>query len=318
LSREIFIARYEKSWRELDLLLDDLEKKRPTADAHLLPELYRQACHQLALTRQRLYGHDLERELAVRVRRGHQLIYRQSRLRFSELLRVLAIDFPRQVRRERGLFWIAFASFFVPFLGLFQGVLLDPELAYAVLDPEQASEYRQMYEPAEVDERGLSGDVLMFGHYIYNNVSIAFRSFAGGIFLGIGALLVSIYNGIAIGTVGGFLVGEGLGPQFWPFVAGHSSLELVGLVISCMAGLKIGLTLVIPGRKPRLEALLDAARDSMPLVWGMTAMIMAAAVVEAFWSASQFLPAGLKIATGLVGWALLALFFLFAGRSHGS
>jgi uncharacterized membrane protein SpoIIM required for sporulation len=318
LSREVFIARYEQSWRELDAVLDDLEKKRSAADAHRLPELYRQACHQLALTRQRLYGHDLERELALRVRRGHQLIYRQSRLRFSDFLRVLVVDFPRQVRRERALFWIAFASFFVPLFGLFQGVLLDPELAFAVLDPESASEYRQMYEPVEVDERGLSGDVLMFGHYIQNNVSIAFRSFAGGIFLGIGALFVSIYNGVAIGTVGGFLVGEGLGGQFWPFVAGHSSLELLGLVISCMAGLKIGLTLVLPGRKRRLDALFDAARDSVPLLWGMTAMIMAAAVVEAFWSSSRFLPAGLKISVGLLGWAALALFFLLAGRRHGS
>ena len=43
-------------------------------------------------------------------------------------------------------------------------------------------------------------DWAMFGHYIQNNVGIAFQCFAGGLFFGIGSLVVLGYNGVLAGA----------------------------------------------------------------------------------------------------------------------
>jgi hypothetical protein len=47
----------------------------------------------------------------------------------------------------------------------------------------------------------VDSDVLMFGYYIHNNVSIAFRTFAGGILGGVGSIFFLIYNGLIVGAV---------------------------------------------------------------------------------------------------------------------
>ena len=43
--------------------------------------------------------------------------------------------------------------------------------------------------------------------------------------------------------------------SFWSFVAGHSSFELLGMIVSGMAGMRLGLALLRPGRLPRVRAL---------------------------------------------------------------
>ena len=45
----------------------------------------------------------------------------------------------------------------------------------------------------------------MFGFYVMNNVGIGFRSFAGGIFLGLGSALILVFNGLFIGAAAGHL-----------------------------------------------------------------------------------------------------------------
>ncbi len=187
----------------------------------------------------------------------------------------------------------------------------DPDLTYTVIDPMTAAEYREMYRPAppqsgEEGTRLLETDMLAFGHYIHNNISIAFRTFAAGVFAGIGAILLTLYNGVALGAIFGFLISEGLGPQLWPFVAGHSAPELISLVISGVAGLKVGLALIAPGRLSRGHALAEATRQAAPILAGAAALMLLAAFIEAFWSASAHIPVPVKLVVGVLNWLLLS------------
>ena len=58
-------------------------------------------------------------------------------------------------------------------------------------------------------------DWAMFGHYIRNNIGIAFQCFAGGLFFGIGSLFVLAFNGALAGSVAGYLTWRGLGENFY-------------------------------------------------------------------------------------------------------
>ena len=117
----------------------------------------------------------------------------------------------------------------------------------------------------------------------------------------------------AVGAAAGY-VNHACNPEsFWTFVAGHSSFELLGMVVSGMAGMKLGMAVLQPGRLPRGRALVEASKQALPLIYGAALLTTLAAVVEGFWSA-QGLPSSLKYAVGVLGWVLHMGYFLCAGR----
>lgn len=320
MSREIFEERHQADWRRLEAQLRELESGIRRGNENF-PALYRRVCYHLALARHRLYGHDLERRLNSLVQRSHELLYGPIHPRAGQVVELLTGEFPRALRREGKIFLFALLLFFGSFAAMCILVQADPDVAYTVIDPMTAAEYREMYQPAAPqaeEDRGFSNDVMAFGHYVHNNISIAFRTFAGGVFAGIGAIAFNLYNGVALGTVFGFLISEGLGPQLWPFVAGHSAPELTSLVLSGVAGLKLGLALIAPGRRRRGQALAEATREAAPILAGATALMLLAAFIEAFWSASVFVPVPVKLAVGVLNWVLLGLFLAFGGRRRES
>ncbi len=124
------------------------------------------------------------------------------------------------------------------------GVLVHfkPNLIFSLLDPYAVFILEVMYsEDAEsigrLREAGT--DWYMFGHYIRNNISIAFQCFAGGILFGIGSLFFLSFNGVFIGAVAGYLTERGLGENFYSFVATHSAFELTAIVLAGAAGLRL-------------------------------------------------------------------------------
>lgn len=321
MSREIFESRHDPEWRRLESQLRELEKGQPAASENL-PGLYRRVCYHLALARHRLYGHDLERRLNGLVQRSHELLYGPIHPRASQIFSLLAYEFPRALRREGKVFLFSLLLFFGSLLSVFVIVQADPDLTYTILDPMTAAEFREMYQPAppqaKAEERGFETDTLAFGHYIHNNISIAFRTFAAGVFAGVGAILLLLFNGVALGATAGFLVSEGLGAQLWPFVAGHSAPELVSLVISSVAGLKLGLALIAPGRLSRGHALAEATREASPILAGAAALMLLAAFIEAYWSASTLVPVPVKLVAGVLNWVLLFAFLAFGGGRRES
>jgi uncharacterized membrane protein SpoIIM required for sporulation len=157
----------------------------------------------------------------------------------------------------------------------------------------------------------------MFGFYIYNNISVGFRTFAGGIAAGIGTLLLLLFNGVVIGGVAGHLTRLGYHDTFWPFVAGHGSFELTAIVICGAAGLVIGHAVIAPGQLPRVQALKQSALRAVALVMGAAFMLLLAAFIEAFWSSS---PAAREVKYTMAGvlWLVVILYLTFAGRGrHG-
>jgi uncharacterized membrane protein SpoIIM required for sporulation len=159
---------------------------------------------------------------------------------------------------------------------------------------------------------------MMFGFYIWNNVRIGFQTFAGGLLFGVGSIWFLAANGVVIGAVAGYLTQIGYDQTFWSFVAGHSSFELLAIVLSGAAGLRLGLAVVAPGNISRKAALVAAAKPAVRMMYGAALMFLAAAFVEAFWSPLTEVPYRVKIAVGVAGWLALLAYFAFAGRASAT
>lgn len=329
MSPQEFMRRHEADWQALETLLAEpppasrAEARRQAAERAeaeaTLPERYRQTCQQLALARERHYPPALVERLNALVVQAHHRLY-QSRTPFAAAAsEFLLRGFPQLVRRHAALFWLASLLFYGSLGAMITAIWFQPALVYSVLDAEQVHMYEHMYDPARRVvgfERDDASDFMMFGHYIQNNIGIGFKTFAGGIFAGVGSLAIVLSNGIVIGAVAGHLTRLGYTDTFWSFVIGHGAFELTAIVICAMAGFLLGAALIAPGQHTRGAALRANARPAVQLVYGATVFLFIAAVIEAFWSSSAALPLAVKYGVGAFFWLLVAAYLLLAGRQR--
>lgn len=307
-------------WRTYTELLDGLERGKPEG-VEQLPGMFRGLCQELALAQYRMRGLALIESLNALVIRGYKHLYRQRGAGFGEMVGFFARTFPSAVRAEWRLFWLCSALFWLPFVLMMVAARADLAWVQAILGDEGMVNLERMYggdtgSQVEHLRSEYGSNFMMFGHYISNNVAIDFRIFSGGILAGIGTIFFLVFNGVAIGASAGYVQVAGNPESFWTFVAGHSSAELLGMVVAGMAGMRLGLGVLRPGRLARGKALAQAARRALPLLYGAAAMTVLAAFIEGFWSAQQ-LPAVLKYSVGIVLWLAWAGYFLWVGRRRG-
>jgi uncharacterized membrane protein SpoIIM required for sporulation len=313
-----FETTHAAQWQAFEKFLDGASP--PPFEPGEMPARYRKLCQGLALATDRQYSPELIDRLNRLVLRGHHALYRNRRRESQQVLEFVLAGFPRLVREEWRLAAAAAVLFFGPLVALIAVLQQFPEFVHYLLEPEQIAGFHAMYDPASprIGMREADTSLMAFGYYIWNNVRIGFQTFAGGLAAGVGSVWFLAANGVVIGAVAGYLTHIGYGETFWSFVAGHSSLELLAIVISGAAGLRLGLAVIAPGNVSRRSALVAAAKPAVRLMYGAALMFVAAAFVEAFWSPFTAVPWNAKVAAGVGGWLLLALYFLLAGRSRAA
>lgn len=314
MKQQQFEAQNQPLWDQIAAIIDGSDGASVN-----LPPRYRRLCQCLALARQRGYSPALTDYLQQMVSDCHRLMYGATVARPNTLVQWMLIDFPQRVRAE----WRLLVAVCIAFFGVGGAVGLlvwfDPSLAYSFSSPEELAKYRAMYAPDKlrVGRGGSEGDFQMFGHYIWNNISIDFRTFAMGILGAIPAVFIMAYNGLMIGVVGSWLSQDPATTHtFWSFVVTHASFEVVGMLLSGVAGMKLGLALIRPGRLTRGLALQQASQYMFPVLVGAALMTFLAAFIEAFWSASPAVPVMVKYIVGGLCWLSIIIFFMFAGRGR--
>ncbi|MDH5435079.1 MAG: stage II sporulation protein M, partial [Gammaproteobacteria bacterium] len=185
-----FENRYQQTWDAFAQKLDQVEsiKRRKSVlnnDLKRYDEDYRTLCYCLSLARERQYSPYLIKRLEKLVFRGHQVFYQRKIGIFYQIYRFILFGFPAAVRKQSKFIWIATGIFYLPALIIFALVLLFPELVYSIVEPGQVAEIESMYDPGldkigRGRDRASDTDFAMFGHYVWNNIGIAFREFAGG------------------------------------------------------------------------------------------------------------------------------------------
>jgi uncharacterized membrane protein SpoIIM required for sporulation len=328
MKQEDFLARHAGEWQALEAWLDARgtanpgTRKRPDQapfDDLEFPARYRRACQHLALARRRGYSPLVLDPLANLVRRGHTVLYRAPTPRLWKVLEFVGSGYPRLVRRHGRFMAIAALLLFVPFFTMIALLQVYPELALSVMDAGDLAVMERMYDPADPQHalgRESGTNLQMFGVYIFNNISIGFRTFASGLLACVGAIFVLLFNGLYFGTVAGHLTQVGHGWPFWRFVSGHSGPELTAIVLAGGAGLRVGWALLAPGRLSRARALREAGLDGARIVLGVFLLLVVAAFVEAYWSSIGWMPTWVKFGVGGLGWLLILYWLLRGGRGQ--
>ena len=318
-----FETLYQPEWDELEAELREIHKggllkdDAAAIDGERVASLYRRACEHLALARARAYPRYLLDRLEKLTSDAHQVIYQHRDYGFARIRRAALYDFPRAVRAHASYVWVSTALFVIPMLLVGWVVYQNPDLILSVVDFQTAAQYEEMYSDDNATigaMRDADSDWTMFGFYIRNNISVAFRLFAGGLIAGVGSIFFILLNGVHVGAIAGYLTERGLASTFYSFVATHGAFELTAFFLAGGAGLRLGHSLIAPGRNTRRQSLVLAARETMIIIYGVVVMLLIAAAIEAFWSSARWLPLPLKYSVAGVCWFSVIAYFTLQGR----
>jgi uncharacterized membrane protein SpoIIM required for sporulation/uncharacterized RDD family membrane protein YckC len=320
---ERLVARKSSRWNEFQRLAQRVA--REGLDSLSAPELpdfaarYREVAADLA--RARTYGADplvrarLERLVAA----GHNALYREARHTWRRIWYFIARECPGAIVTSWRYVALAFLSFMLPaaagFLLLRERPALAPELLPDVMiERAEAGAARQAAGAGYV-ETAAGERPLVASSIIANNVRVAFNCFAGGIFFGIGSLILLAFNGLALGAISGHFANVGLLPYLWTFVLGHGVLELFSIWIAGAAGFLLGRALIAPGELTRRDALVLAGRTAMRLLGAVVVLLALAGLIEGFVSSSEWPLVQRTLVSGAS--VLLLVLYLLNGAREG-
>jgi uncharacterized membrane protein SpoIIM required for sporulation len=192
-----------------------------------------------------------------------------------------------------------------------------PEYAEKLLGAPMIEQLETSFENP-LDGRNPEEDFVHAAFYIQHNTSIGLRCFVGGLLV-IPGLLTTMFNAAHLGAAFGYMARPTVSewPNFLQFVTAHGPFELNAIVLSAGAGLRLGMSWLIPGRLGRIASLRKNAVETMPVMGAAMCLFFLAALVEGFVSPSG-LPYAVKGTVAVVSSGLLMFYFVILGMSGRS
>ncbi|WP_405134096.1 stage II sporulation protein M [Nocardia sp. NBC_01388] len=293
---------HKPSWDRLDALATR-RKKLTGAESDELVLLYRLTSQQLA----RLQSGSAEAELvaglsAILTRaRGRVLGARIDTLR--EIGRFFTHRFPAAVYRAWP-WWVTVATVFV---------VASAAVGAWVANSESAR--RALGLDTDTDTLTRPGGDFETYYYAHphdafaaqvwtNNATVAAMSLFTGILI-LPAVYVMAMNALNVGISAGLMSDAGRLDAFFGYILPHGMLELTAIFVAGGAGLKLGWTLIDPGRESRPQALARQGRATAAIALGLVVVLLISGFIEGFVTPSG-LPTAVRIGIG----ALAELGFL--------
>jgi len=249
---------------------------------------------------------------------AHNLLYRGRGVGFADIVRVIAIEAPREVRRSWRPIVLAAALLFGPLVIAYTAVVQQPSVAATFVPPAMLDRAEEGVRRAR-EQTGYIPDPQIFrptmaSQVIANNIQVTFGVFALGITAGIGSALLLVLNGVSFGGVLGLYKSKGILALIIAFVAPHGVLELTAVCIAGGAGFLLAAALLIPGRRTRRRALIENGSRSIRLIAAATVLLLVAGSLEGFVSPIPSWPLRAKLAVSAVT-AVLLMLYLSSGRT---
>lgn len=305
---DAYSARNRHLWTRLDTLSRKRTLTGPETDELVL--LYRRTSQQLA----RLQTHSPEPELVAGlsavIARARGRIVGSAPNTWTEIVRFVTHGFPGAVYRALG-WWLAVA---VVFLGVSAGfatwIANDPSARKTLGLQGNTGVLTAPGGAFETYYTEHSNDA--FAALVWTN-----NAWVSALALFLGVLIVPVLyllfmNALNIGITAGLMAEAGRLDSFFGFLLPHGILELTAIFIAGGAGLKLGWTLIDPGRLSRAEAVARQGRVTAAIALGLVPTLLVAGLLEGFVTPST-LPTPTRIAIGFAAEAAFLAYIFIAG-----
>ena len=274
-----FIEENKKNW----LLFEDILNKRKRIDPEKLTELYISISDNLSYAATYFPDSDIVPYLNNLASKAHQKIYRNKYEGGNRMYRFFKEEFPLHFYHYRKYLLISFLIFvFFAFTGWYS-VYNDESFVRLILGDAYVNmtlENIDKGDPMAVYKQGSS--LNMFLGITINNIMVAVKAFALGVFLGIGTLYIMMYNGVMLGSFLAFFAKKGLLWESFRTIWIHGTIEIFMIIMAGAAGLVLGASLLFPGTYTRLESFKRGAKSGLKILVSTIPFFIIAGFLEGF------------------------------------
>jgi uncharacterized membrane protein SpoIIM required for sporulation len=310
---DAYLAAHRGEWDRLEQLLKRASSPRHLSGAEVdeLVRLYRRTATHLSVVQSASPDPVLVGRLSALVARGRTVVAGTRQAAWRDAARFLRVDFPAVLYRTRWWWMGAAAAFLLVAFAWGAFVATHPGAEAALVAPDDVKQlvdhdFSDYYKQAPAHD---------FAFKVWtNNALIAAAEVATGIVL-LPVLYLLYSNALNVGIVGGVMVAHDRTGLFFGLILPHGLLELTAVFVAAGLGLKLGWTLIDPGRRPRAEALAEEGRALVIGSIGLGLMLLVSGVIEAFVTPSP-LPTWARIGIGLLAESgFLAVVFVLGRRA---
>ncbi|MQA94142.1 MAG: stage II sporulation protein M [Streptosporangiales bacterium] len=306
---DAFVAAHSAEWARLD----DLVRRRRRldgAEVDELVDLYERVSTHLSQARSSSPDPALVARLSGSVQRARSALTAAQTPAWRDLARFFAVSFPVTAYRAR--WWWLGASLGSLVVALVAGwwVATHPEVQAAIAPP---AEIKQLVENDFANYYTEHPAASFMLRVWTNNAWVAAQSLIFGILLGIPTIGVLYSNAVNVGVSGGLMVAHGKGDIFFGLITPHGLLELTAVFLAAAVGLRLGWTIIDPGRRPRGQALAQEGRAAMSIVLGGIVVLFISGLIEGFVTGYVH-TTWLRVGIGVVAEVLFLTYVIVLGR----
>jgi uncharacterized membrane protein SpoIIM required for sporulation len=307
-----WMARREVSWRQLDELLQQAEKKGlkslSSDQVHQLASLYRSVSADLARARTNNIGSSVVKDLQQLTSRSYSQIYQGSRRQeWRSLWDFCRYGLPETVQQSWGYIALAMGLFLMGSLIGWWYSWRDPGFMTLILGQDFIEQVKTSQELWTVSILGV--EPIASSAILINNIAVSLGAMVGGISMfmpevplmtppGAFTIYLLIFNGLMIGAVGVLVAQANMAYDLWAFVAPHGALELPAIFMAGGAGLLLAKAILLPGRYRRGDALKVYGIQAAKLLFGIIPLLVIAGIIEGFFSPQVWIPNVVKYLAG--------------------
>ena len=272
--------------------------------------LYQQTAAQLSAVQAAGLDPALSGKLSGQLARARAVVTGAQPSSGSAVGRFVAVSFPAAAYRARWWWLGCAAASIVVALLIGMEVARSPALQASFLSKSEARalvthEFRNYY--SAFDGRSFAA------HVWTNNALLAAEAITFGLLLGLPVLYFLFQNALNVGIDGGLMSAYGRSGEFWTLILPHGMLELTAVFLAAGVGLRLGWTIIDPGRRTRVSAVAEEGRAMFTVALGLVFVLLTSGLIEAFVTPSP-LPAWARIGIGGIAEAAFLCYVIVFGR----
>jgi integral membrane protein len=307
----VFIRNNIAQWQEAEQMADHISRHSPDE----LADAYMRLTADLAFA-QTHYPHSrITAYLNNLASTLHNEIYGNKREKWSRVVTFWTHEVPLVMYDERRLLFVSLVIMLTSALVGIVSQTADPEFVRVILGDayvDMTLDNIARGVPMDVYADGRETD--MFLSITFNNVYVAFRTFALGLLTVLGTGWSLFYNGIMLGCFETFFVQKGLFVESFLAVFLHGTLEITAIVVAGAAGLALGSGWMFPGTYSRGQSFRRGARRGLKIVVGTVPVFVMAGFIEGFITRHTEWSDGLRLGVIVLSLAFVVYYYVLLPR----
>lgn len=238
-------------------------------------------------------------------------IYQNRKEESSLLLDFWKYNVPLTVYKHRKVMLFSFFVFFLFYTIGYFTARQDPSFIRDVFGNSYVDETEKNI--AEGNPFGIyqgGNSFYMWIGIMINNIIVSFMYFGKGLLLGFFSLQSLGKESMRVGVFHYMFAAKGYATGFVLAVMIHGLLELSAIVMSCGAGVVMGISYLFPGTGSRLAAFRSGVKDGVKILVGLIPVLMLAAFFEGYVTRYYKMPLALNVLLLLFSAAFVIFYFL--------